>query len=1054
MAVIDIYLQIEPIEDYNPVLYAKDCLRSPGHENAKIPPSEIQARKLRAVVYREYVNESYTVRKPDKLIITDSTEPGVGSRIGTAIYVAANNTLKIHVHNTDDMPHSFHVHGLKYGIDSDGSWPFGLVDSLGRRSDQICTDEIWTYTYEITDDMIGAWPFHDHYRNIHESINMGLFGGIIVVPELTSEWVPPAYIIPTYIQDAIDSTSTSINDLLTIDSYLPEYAENAAPVIAPTSTIHAPIFLHTLGEMASTPVFDTGIIPSGANSNIITISPQSPTVDLYYHCSIHPTMTGKIQVKDSSNTSQEVDILDDAGGMRFQPDSFEIAPGGTIKWKNQTPDSHTATQGSLNSFCFNGRTFVGNSPVIEVSENQPIRFYVFNLDLSETWHNFHTHGMKWKMPNLKFNLIAADNNLARQDVRSIGPAESFVVDTIAPKIYDFGPVIEGQNNPMIDPPGDAIYINIFGDFLFHCHVEHHMMNGLVGLVRVLRTLWVTPEQLEVLNSEIVLPLYYPGGRPISCPDGSINRCEDIHMGTWDYIRGSDEINSLPGATMMHMILIPQTNKVLFFGYFSLSGNGSQDSYILDIDNTTTPYSRTANQPYDLVPAPSGGYTKRQLANLWSSEHAFLKDSNGTIVIHGGFTADFSSTYSSRLTFLFHPDTIDTAPWEFLGGSDYHALTNLTNEGRYYSATISLADGTPMTLIGTFRITSAVSYSYELFDIGASPNMWGSATSLDSLPFNNTNQQERYVYYPWTFLLPNGQLLIAGPKSTTFKFDPFDLGDVQTISGARTRDYDNENQEGTAVLLPLRLIDNYTPKVLVAGGEREAEMKSAQLLVITEEDARLRWTDLPPLTYKRKETTGVLLLDGNILICGGAYSDQNSGTAIPGQAEIFDTETYTWMLGGTCLQPRVYHNSAILLPDGSVVMGGDTDGNRNGGQIKSERFKPPYYFLDRPKISDGWAQPDGTWTEHFNLDLDTEASEIISVAFVRPGSVTHGYNMSQRFIECEFTVTSEFTLDVTYPPDGFLAPPGWYLLVVISGGVCYNDSCNKIPSIAKWIRIKN
>jgi hypothetical protein len=51
---------------------------------------------------------------------------------------------------------------------------------------------------------------------------------------------------------------------------------------------------------------------------------------------------------------------------------------------------------------------------------QRIRWYVFNLDLSMGWHNFHVHGQRFRIGH------------EIMDTRSIGPAESFVVQTIAP----------------------------------------------------------------------------------------------------------------------------------------------------------------------------------------------------------------------------------------------------------------------------------------------------------------------------------------------------------------------------------------------------------------------------------------------------------------------------------------------------------------------------------------------------------------------------------------------------------------------------------------------
>src|SRR5258707_2978516 len=48
---------------------------------------------------------------------------------------------------------------------------------------------------------------------------------------------------------------------------------------------------------------------------------------------------------------------------------------------------------------------------------------------------------------------------------------------------------------------------------------------------------------------------------------------------------------------------------------------------------TTLFRSPVNQPFDVtVPVHS-----RPLANIWSSEHAFLNDATGTLLVNGGFT---------------------------------------------------------------------------------------------------------------------------------------------------------------------------------------------------------------------------------------------------------------------------------------------------------------------------------------------------------------------------------------------------------------------------------
>jgi FtsP/CotA-like multicopper oxidase with cupredoxin domain len=197
----DVYLKIETIPGYSPVepddhvsppiQYGRDCMRNMGHEDGTIPPDEIAARRLTALIYREYLDPKYLVPKPDKLVAADINEPAFIRRVpGTVIYARPGEWLRIHVKNGDSQPHSFHLHGVRYGIDSDGSWPFGTQTADGRRSDEICPGQTWTYTFEVTAEAIGAWPFHDHCRDIGAYINRGLFGALVVLPDKEHEHLP------------------------------------------------------------------------------------------------------------------------------------------------------------------------------------------------------------------------------------------------------------------------------------------------------------------------------------------------------------------------------------------------------------------------------------------------------------------------------------------------------------------------------------------------------------------------------------------------------------------------------------------------------------------------------------------------------------------------------------------------------------------------------------------------------------------------------------------------------------------------------------------------
>jgi hypothetical protein len=116
MAIRHVYLKIEEIVGYSSVepsphaaaRYRRDCMRNTGHEDASIPLSEVNARSVDAVVYREYLDAGYLVPKPDRLVLADVNEPIYTHRVpGTVIYAHPGERLHIHVLNADVIPHSF-----------------------------------------------------------------------------------------------------------------------------------------------------------------------------------------------------------------------------------------------------------------------------------------------------------------------------------------------------------------------------------------------------------------------------------------------------------------------------------------------------------------------------------------------------------------------------------------------------------------------------------------------------------------------------------------------------------------------------------------------------------------------------------------------------------------------------------------------------------------------------------------------------------------------------------------------------------------------------------
>jgi FtsP/CotA-like multicopper oxidase with cupredoxin domain len=97
-----------------------------------------------------------------------------------------------------------------------------------------------------------------------------------------------------------------------------------------------------------------------------------------------------------------------------------------------------------NFMAINGRAFVGNTPVFRSKVGQSVQWDV--MAMGSDHHTFHVHGHRWRTPGH-----------VPRDTQAVGPAESFRIRWRE-----------------ADP----------GTWLYHCHVEDHMMRGMIGIYRV------------------------------------------------------------------------------------------------------------------------------------------------------------------------------------------------------------------------------------------------------------------------------------------------------------------------------------------------------------------------------------------------------------------------------------------------------------------------------------------------------------------------------------------------------------------------------------------
>jgi hypothetical protein len=170
-----------------------------------------------------------------------------------------------------------------------------------------------------------------------------------------------------------------------------------------------------------------------------------------------------------------------------------------------------------------------------------------------------------------------------------------------------------------------------------------------------------------------------------------------------------------------------------------------------------------------------------------------------------------------------------------------------------------------------------------------------------------NAERDQALYPSMFVLPDGRVYDAGPRTDTFFLDI--TGEGSWTAGPR-------NSFGSSGYAECACM--YRPgKILRAGGSDPAWTKAA---VINFADASPRWRDIAPMNFAGRRHNLVILSDGNVAVIGETRRGDNESDAVLA-AEIFNPDTETFTQVASMQEARMYHSAAVLLPDGRVVAGG-------------------------------------------------------------------------------------------------------------------------------------
>jgi hypothetical protein len=404
-------------------------------------------------------------------------------------------------------------------------------------------------------------------------------------------------------------------------------------------------------------------------------------------------------------------------------------------------------------------------------------------------------------------------------------------------------------------------------------------------------------------------------------------------------------------------------------------------------------------------------------NLFCSGHSFLPD--GRLLVTGGHQQFDGRGEPHTNVFNFKNNT-----WSRV--SDM-------NQGRWYPTNTTLGTGEVLVVSG-FYWNGSTNVNNTLPQVSTALGNWR----------NLSNATRSLPLYPYMHQSPDGRVFYAGPEQQTRFLNTtgtgsWSNGPMSTYPGVRTT--------GSSVMYG-------TGKILNVGG---GDPPTNHAEVINLGGLTVAWTAVPSMANPRRQMNATLLADGKVLVTGGTraggFNTLNSLADAVLAAELWDPTIQAWTTMSSMSVPRVYHSTAILLPDGTLLSGGGglpaALGENTGmtpqdlfGHPDVEIFYPPYLFQAngspavRPTISS--APTSVNYGQSFFVGTPNAAS-ISKVTLIRLSSVTHTFNENQRMNYLNFTQTAG-GLTVTAMANGNQTPPGHYMLFIVNS--------SGVPSVAR------
>ncbi|MCX7384410.1 MAG: galactose oxidase early set domain-containing protein [Alphaproteobacteria bacterium] len=391
--------------------------------------------------------------------------------------------------------------------------------------------------------------------------------------------------------------------------------------------------------------------------------------------------------------------------------------------------------------------------------------------------------------------------------------------------------------------------------------------------------------------------------------------------------------------------------------------------------------------------------------------ASLLQGNGQVLLVGGdLTINGTRNYSNNHTELFNPATntlTSAAPMQY---------------ARWYPSIVSMPSGEKVVLGGRLDPTTPA----------ITPEVFNPTTGWRTLTGASSNAAFSYTshnwYYPRGFVARGRRVFILAPDGSMWSLDPSGEGTLAEF----------------ATVAPPSGHD--LPIVMYSPGQILAVRENAAAITIGINGTTPVIAATGSLSQHRSWSNATVLADGKVEVSGGSAVD-NTLTGVAYQNETWDPVTGQWTLGAVATKPRLYHSTALLLPDGSVLTaGGGAPGPVVG--LNAEIYYPPYLYL-----KDGSGQParrpsivasPGEVVLGAGFPATVGPSDRIGkVAMMRLGSVTHSSNLDQSRLQVPFTQVGS-TLNISLSNVKTVMTPGHYMMFAFN--------LNGVPSVAAIMRV--